>query len=347
MPKRSSKKIEPVQQIETEEEEVDYSGKLLWFRTIHSGDFKTLFDVLKDAIYETNLTFVKPRKKYCEATKEYIDIGGIRINDVTKDQTMYVHINIKHTSFQDFYCGFEGDTYDVSVTVKAVNDFLKTIDKEGTLTGYVNEKDREYIHFKFEDHACGATTCYRIKLVDCDGVEDPPNGSIRYDMAVKISTQEFHKTCRELSNISTVDPIISIECCKDYVKFKTESKEKTISMEKCFDNIIGSVKSKQSKQQKSGVCIVMNDKLSKRDPVFNEKYRTKYILYFSKCTSFCNNVTLGLTNKQPIFISYKIASIGEMVVSVGPTQDEEYDDDRDYDLEDYISEDEYMSDDDE
>lgn len=316
------------------EEKPNLDDKLVYFDTLYCKDYKTLFSSLESAFHDISFEFIKPDPKEIEKGNQS---GGIRISDMTPDRVMYFRIFLPNggekSGFENFFCNFDSDTFRISFQIKQLHDFLKTIDRDGKLIFFIKKTNTSDLWFQFIDYHTNDPTTYIIRRIDADPPVELSTNQIESDLAVKMDTQEFYKVCKEVSSTNN-DQMINIECCEDYIKFSSESQDRSVSMERIF-NSKTNTRNLSNKNTKN-VKISKSSENSNKPFLFKESYNAKYILYFNKCTSFCHKVVLGLTNKSPIFIKYSITTIGTMVICIANTVKKEYDEDRD-DMENYMS----------
>ena len=112
---------------------------ILEIQTVQISPFRTLMAAMKDILLETNITF----------TKE-----GIKIINMDKSHTILVHLFLKASNFESFYC--ELDKIVIGVNMIHLFKLINTIDNDDTLTIYIDKADYtdgvvQYLGLKFDN----------------------------------------------------------------------------------------------------------------------------------------------------------------------------------------------------
>lgn len=232
--------------------------------------------------------------------------GGIRILTFNDRQSLLIHIKLLSTNFPKFYV--EPDELTIGMNLVEFYNFLKSIDKDGVLSMYINKSDKNKIVVDVDSN--NSKTNYKLKLLDTNKRSiplPPPN----YDIVVTMDTGEFHKICNDLSQISN---FMGITCTANKIEFSSQGDCAEVLKEyKNGQSVkILPVESKDKdgeKKKKSELKIV------------KETYELKYLLMFRKCVNICKEVKIYLGGKKPMFITYTIASLGKMTIGLSPIID--------------------------
>lgn len=251
--------------------------------------------------------------------------GGIKILTVNENKTLILYVKLLSQNFLEYNCKYE--IYDIGIDLVQVYNYLRNIDKDGVLNGYIEESDTQRIVFQVVNTEKGSESKYRLKLMDINKKEydiPPP----KFDMMVHMKTEEFHKMCRDMASIGAY---MAITCSDKKIEFACKGNVSDLT--KTYINgdnvkIMGST----DKKDKKGEVIV------------REVYELRNLQLFNKCTNLCDNIQILLKNKYPLFIRYTVASLGDMTVGLVPvnelalTKNTSYDDgdDKYYEDEDKV-----------
>jgi proliferating cell nuclear antigen len=232
--------------------------------------------------------------------------GGMRILTFNDRQSLLVHVKLDSINFPKFYVDAEEHT--IGMSLIEFYNFLKSIDKDGVLSMYINKSDKNKIVVDVDSNS--SKTNYKLKLLDTNkrSVPLPPP---QYDIVVTMDTGEFHKICNDLSQISN---FMGITCTANKIEFSSQGD--------CAEVL------KEYKNGQSVKILPVDNKEKdgdkKKKPelkIVKETYELKYLLMFRKCVNICKEVKIYLGGKKPMYITYTIASLGKMTIGLSPIID--------------------------
>lgn len=314
---------------------------LLEIGTECSGTFKTLIEILKDIVPEANIDCYYDERRKKEKKKKLSDgtedddedeveddepnkksRSGMRIMAVDTTHTVLINIKLDAKNFTKFKCLKSKHT--LGVNFNAFYKCIRSMDKSDILTLRVDHDDRNTLQIKIDNPDDNKESTLKLKLLDLsDNKMQVPD--IHFESVITISSQEFHRVCREMAPIAEY---VEIKCLKD--KFILTCKGESAERETIFktDSTSGkNVGIKHASSDKNGPQIVQG------------VYDLKNIVLFSKCVSFCPAIEIYMKNEHPLVIKYTVSTLGRALLCLTPILD-------DVAKNNYSEEDEYYSDED-
>lgn len=270
------------------------SKKILFIKTSHVIPFKTLTEVLSNVLTETTWVFTAPDPRDPEK------FVGLEIATADTTRTIYIKVKLDGNEFQPYYCKFE--SFELGICLQNLYKLLKSIDKDDTMSLYVEENDKQSLIIEIENEEKKSKTFYKLKLLDLNQ-HLKKTTLVEFDIKVTMASSEFHKLCREMNNIA------------EYVDIKCTSK-----------NIIFTCKgdcaerSTIYKSEEGGLNISNENK--RQHNIVQGVYELKNIVLFTKCSNLCNDISIYMKNDFPLTIIYTIATLGTITIALLPVNEE-------------------------
>jgi proliferating cell nuclear antigen len=264
---------------------------ILYLRTLYVIPFKTLTEVLSNVLTETTWVFTAP-----DPTKPDKFVG-LEIATADTSRTIFIKVKLE---FSEYFCKYE--KIELGISLHNLYKLLKSVDKDDTLSMYVEENDKQNLVMEIENQDKKSKTFYRLKLMDLDYQSKKP-AKVEFDVRITMLSNEFHKLFREMNNIA------------EYVEMKCTSK-----------NIIFTCKgdcaerSTIYKSEEGGLNISNENK--KNQNIVQGIYEIKNIVLFTKCASLCNDLEIYMKNDFPLTIIYTIATLGTITIALSPVKEE-------------------------
>ena len=255
-------------------------------------------DHIDDTIHELEKQTDSDNNESIKKNEE--EDGGIRIFNIDDHQTLLIFVKLYASEFLKFDCKYSN--YDIGVELNPLYKAFKTMDKEGILSLYIDEDDKQQLNLDVLTSETKCVTNYQIKLLDLNAKKWklPPS---KFTLIVTMDCSEFHKICRNMQSVNC--EFIEITCTDKKIIFSCVGDSSRIS--RSYENGGGSmgVKIKCLKNKKN-IVIVKN------------VYELKYLTMFNKCNNICSEIQIFLKDEYPMFIKYSIASMGQMIVGLSP-----------------------------
>jgi proliferating cell nuclear antigen len=272
---------------------------ILEVQTEHVVPFKILIEVLKDILADVCIEFIQDDQINTSDNAERIN-GGIKI--VTVDPTKSVLINLKLDAkqFYKFIC--KQPKIELGINLTVFYKLIKNIEKDDTLTFYVDDEDRQYLSIQIDNHEKKCISLYRLKLMDLDyqPLHIPPTV---FDAVITMSSSDFHKVCKEMHQISEY---IEIKCLAKYIKF-------TCRGDSCDGSKTFMIDDNGIHIRHCGNPI--------NNCIIQGVYELKNLTLFTKCTNLCNDIQIFMKNDYPLVIKYTIATLGRILLCLTPISD--------------------------
>jgi proliferating cell nuclear antigen len=267
---------------------------ILYFTTLYVIPFKTLTEVLSNVLTETTWVFTAPDPNKPDK------FVGLEIATADTSRTIYIKVKLEAKEFTDYFCKYE--KFEMGISLHNLYKLLKSVDKDDTLSMYVEENDKQNLIMEIENQDKKSKTFYKLKLMDLDH-QPKKSSKVEFDVRITMPSNEFHKLFREMNNIA------------EYVEIKCTSK-----------NIIFTCKgdcaerSTIYKSEEGGLNISNENK--KNHNIVQGIYEIKNIVLFTKCASLCNDLEIYMKNDFALTIIYTIATLGKITIALSPIKEE-------------------------
>lgn len=259
----------------------NYENYKVYLKTVQGTAIKSLVEALKEVLFETNIHF---------------DNEGLKIMNMDPSQVALVFLKLNSKEFEEYYCP---KPFHIGVSMVSLNKLLKTIGNNDTLALYVtkDKQDKLGIHIQNKKKKIDNRIVFNLMNADYIDINIPNEDS---DVKIIMPCNEFQKYCRELACISNVvdisvskDGIFTMSANGDYAQQKLEISE----------------------SEDSNITI----QLANKD--FRENMGTfslKFLNLFCKSSTIGNTIQLCVGNDYPIYIIYRVASLGTCTYCLFP-----------------------------
>lgn len=271
------------------------SKKILFFSTPHVIPFKTLAEVLSNVLTETTWIFTSPDPK--DPSK----FAGLEIATADTTRTIFIKVRLNANEFEPFYC--KSERLELGISLQNLHKLLKSVDKEDTLTLYVEENDKQKLKILVENNDKRIKTEYGLKLMDLDQ-QYKKTTKIDFDIRITMPSTDFHKICRDMNGYA------------EYIEIKCTNKNVIFT---CIGDCMDRSTTIQSTEG-SGVNITNENK--KNQNIIQGIYELKNIVLFSKCANLCNDIKIYMKNDFALTIIYTIATLGIITIALSPVKEE-------------------------
>ena len=318
--------------------------KILEVMTEHTTPFKVLIEVLKEILQETNMEFRcdvidknndSKEKSEVDASEtedndensdddtKKEDKSGLKIMAVDTTKTVLINLRLDAKNFTKFRCRKKKLTLGVNLVY--FHKLIKSMDKDDNLTLYVDNDDKNYLKIKIDNPEQKKATNYKLKLLDL-GNQPMHVPDITFDAVVIMNASEFHKICREMSQIAEY---VEIKCLKNKIIFTCKGDY----AERCTTYRTG------EGDEGDGITIKLaSDNTKKSTPLIIQGiYELRNLVLFSKCSSLCNDIEIYMKNNYPLVIKYTVATLGRILLCLTPINDETTKNDNFSDDDEYYS----------
>lgn len=288
--------------------------------------------------------------------------GQIKILTSNEDNVMLIFMTLEGQHFSTFEVNGKTDNPNVSYTIgldiEELNKFMKTVNKQGTLSIYQDTGMLDYICFNVTDLSIGTVDKFDLRRIN---IEKPPDKNIEVNvsMVVRMPCTLFHTACKNLQNF---DPFVEFICDRDSLRIvcmgeqsnnerqffdirrlrkkqaleaKKDKKDKNIEDTDDNDDDYEGVKitlskdieketlrAKRKAEEGSDYESEEEDEDDEAPEVISLLFDLRYINYMYKCQNLCDYVNIHLTPRGIMFLSYEIKMLGTLLVGIAPKNPE-------------------------
>ena len=257
---------------------------------------------LSESVVET--TFEIDKKSSTKSLEKSNDCkkGGIKIVEINDCESIIIIIKLNAENFFKFDC--KKPSFSIGLDPTQMFNILKNIDKEGQVTFYVNDQNKQTLNIELQNNEKKSRSIYDFKLMELDERNISPIPP-ECDIIIQMKTKDFHDICKELSSYSQY---MIIECTDKKIEFKCKGAKREFEHD--------------PDGKDNCVFIRLNPNRNKNKPVIvREIYDLNDICMFNKCKNLSTNIQLLLRNEYIMFIRYKVASYGSMTVGFNPANE--------------------------
>jgi proliferating cell nuclear antigen len=224
--------------------------------------------------------------------------GGLKIMTVDPSKTLLIQMKLNSKQFSVFKC--KPASYDICISLVQLHRLLKSLDQDDTLAICIDDDDEQHVVLKVDNEEKKFESTYRLKLMDLDkkSYKIPP---IAFDAVITLDATEFHKICREMSNIA------------EFVEIKVTPNSLTYS---CTGDTAD--RSTTYYPGDNGIKIKFG---TTKDQVIQAIFELKYLVLFTKCANLCNDIQIFMKNRFPLVIKYTVATLGKIMLCLAPVNE--------------------------
>lgn len=270
------------------------SKKILFLKTAYVIPFKTLTEVLSNVLTETTWVFTAPDENNPDK------FVGLEIATADTSRTIFIKVRLDANEFQPYFCKY--DKFELGICLQNLYKLLKSVDKEDTMSMYVEENDKQNLIIEIENEEKKSKTFYKLKLLDLNQ-QHKKTAKIEFDIKITMPSNEFHKLCKEMS---TIAEYVDIKCTSKNIIFTCKGD--------CAE------RSTLYKSEEGGLNITNENK--KIHNIVQGVYELKNIVLFSKCSNLCNDISIYMKNDFALTVIYTIATLGTITIALSPVKEE-------------------------
>lgn len=272
---------------------MSYKNKILYLSTNLVKPLRDIIETLQNVIPETTIIGIKKTSEDSEA------FYGLEIATADTSNTIFIKLQLKGKEFDEFYC--KHDKIEMGVSLEYLNIHLKSIDTTNILSLYIDESEKQCLCIQGINLKDDKTTLSKLKLMELYYVPRKTK-KIEYDACIIMKSSEFHKICKEMSQLSEY---VEIKCTKNILTFlcKGDIGEKEIIY----------------KEKEGGISIEWEENIKLK--IVQGIYELKNIMLFSKCAPLSAQIMITMKNDNILTIKYEINTIANLVVALSPVDE--------------------------
>jgi len=264
------------------------SKRILEISTLKSIIIKSLFEVIKPYIKETNIL---------------INNEGLKISTMDTSKVSLTYIKLKAEKFEKYYCE---KPIVIGIDTSTLFKVIKYCNRRETITFYMTESEPDKLSIELSDPFMGKVKDYKIPLLALDD-KIANIQSMEFDYIINIPSVQFQQIIKDIYlldgkivEIKSLGRQIIFNCTDGIADFKTS---------------ISEVDEKMNKEQKmllqqNGEDIKCIKFQKSNEKIVQGKFKLNYLMNFIKASHLCENMNILLTNDKPLVLEYFIADLG-------------------------------------
>lgn len=278
------------------------NNSLIYFKAENPGNFKVIFDVIKNITGGEATMIFFPKT----ADKE----GYIEFKDVCRGNAIIYDFKIPSCNLKEYYCQYNKNESNgqhiIHIDIDTICKLFKImIDcKDFSFNIPVYNQSQLNIRSTNNTHEINAI----VKIIN-NSDKKIPSLSIKYTVSININSLNFRKVCKDLVNFGDY---LKISCKKTSVTFNVLKSNNAICYCDQIFNMIGD-------KNDNDVSIKFDPKYlaEVKNPMIVSQYEIKLIEQFQKLSNLTKKVQIKLgVNNMPISLTYDIPNIGKFITFI-------------------------------
>ena len=263
--------------------------KIVDFTTVNATIFRTLFETLKEQLFEFDLVF----------TRE-----GIEINNTTSQNNGIIFLKLNSEEFEEYVC--QRDTFSIGLNILEFYKIIKTCSDGSSLRIYYDDDEEGKLNIQMENKEDNLKKSYKLNLMDTNRQSINLDGSVVLTKTL-IPTTIFQKIIKDMKtfsdrvDITIQNETLSFSCDGEFTTQETELTQGVSESSLLF----------QTKTQEKHTGCFMVESLIK----------------IIKCSNLCQKLKLSFLEKnQKVFmmLEYDVGNLGQVQFILMKMEEEEY-----------------------
>lgn len=262
----------------------EHDGKLFVIKTLKAVMLKTIFEVIKPYIKETNIMF----------TPTYIKIAAV---DISENSITYVKLDAD--KFESYYCK---DSITIGIDTSVFFKTIKSTTRRDTITLEMDENNTNKLSITLNDLFQGKTKVYNLSLLALDKkMAKIPD--MTFDSQINMPSSQFQQIIKDINlvdgkivEIKSLEKQLIFSCTDGMADFKTIINE--------IDDNNKSLLKQNGEDTKSVTFTKHSSK------IVQGKFKMSYLMNFIKASHLCDDMQILLTNDHPLVLQYSIPNLG-------------------------------------
>jgi proliferating cell nuclear antigen len=264
------------------------SKRILEISTLKSIIIKSLFEVIKPYIKETNIL---------------INNEGLKISTMDTSKVSLTYIKLKSEKFEKYYCE---KPIIIGIDTCILFKVIKYCNRRETITFYMTESEPDKLGIELSDPFMGKIKDYKIPLLALDD-KIANIQSMEFDYIINIPSLQFQQIIKDIHlldgkivEIKSIGKQIIFNCSDGIAEFKTSISE--------VDEKVN--KDQKALLQQNGEDIKCIKFQKSNERIVQGRFKLNYLMNFIKASHLCENMNILLTNDKPLVLEYFIADLG-------------------------------------
>lgn len=266
------------------------SERLFEIKTLKSIIIKSVFEIIKPYIKETNILI----------TEEGLKVATM---DTAKSSLTYIKLNAG--KFESYMC--KGPII-IGVDTTTLFKTIKSANRRETITFYMNKNEQDKLGIELSDPFMGKVKDYKINLLNLeDKLINIP--TMDYNCVINLPSNQFQQIIKDIHllegktvDIQSIGKNICFSCTDGIAELKTNISE--------LDNNVN--KEQLELLQQNGEDIKSIKFTQSDTKIIQGRFKLSNLMNFIKASHLCDNMNILLANDKPLILEYFIADLGIM-----------------------------------
>lgn len=259
-------------------------GCRLWIKTVQAGAIRTLFEVLKEIVHDSNMIF---------------DEHGAKLVCMDGSRCALIYLRLRAESFEEYYC--QGKVR-CGLNMASMHKLMRTTGTHDSIELYITHDETNVLGIRISNTDKNSQTNFKLKLLDVDG-QDLNVPDVEFENVATLPSTYLQRIVRDMTNLS------------DSMTIKSDGKTLTLSCEGDFasqETVVGG-----DGGDGEGVLSITS---TTEEPIVG-KYSLKYLSLFCRASSLSNTLELYFKRSYPLILKFNVAGLGELRFVVAPQID--------------------------
>jgi len=267
--------------------------KILQIKTIQCLILKSLFESLKEIVFDVNIYFTNK---------------SIKIMKMDHSHSMVLLLELFSSQFELYKCGkqvnnqyieyTEDNPLIVGLNVLYLFKLLKNLTNDDVLQLSIDDNNPGYLEIEIEKTCKNIISKYNLSLIELNEETLKPN-ELNYNNIIYMNSSNFFKIIKEMNQYSKVLEIkyyneqLTLSCKGDFTSQETiiTSKSDTIQFVKTNNQI------------------------------YQSYFKLKNLTSFMKFTNLSQKIKISFDNEYPLLLDFKIGNLGNINIYISQTSD--------------------------
>lgn len=267
--------------------------KVLEIKTIQCLIIKSLFESLKEIVFDVNIYFTK---------------DSIKVMKMDHTHSIVLILELFSSQFEVYKCGkiknnqyieyTEDNPLIVGVNILYLYKLLKNLTNDDVLAMSIDDNNPGFLQIEIEKTEKNIISKYNLSLIELNEETLTPK-ELHYNNIMFINTTNFFKIIKEMNQYSKV------------LEIKYYNEQLTLSC-------TGDFTSQETTITNNSDCIQF---VKTNNKIYQSYFTIKNLIAFNKFTNLSQKVQLSFDNDYPLMLNFKIGNLGTMNIYISQTTD--------------------------
>lgn len=262
--------------------------RIFELKTLKSVIIKSLFEILKPYIKETNILINK---------------DGLKISTMDTAKVSLTYVKLDANKFESYNCE---KPVIIGVDTTTLFKTIKSANRRETITFYMTKGEEDKLGIELADPFMGKIKDYKVPLL---ALEDKVINisEMSFDYVINMPSVQFQQIIKDISllegkvvEIKSIGKQLIFACDDGLAEFKTAISE--------IDDTLDKDQKLLLQQNGEDIRSVKFDKSN--DKIVQGRFKLSYLMNFIKASHLCENMNILLTNDKPLVLEYFVADLG-------------------------------------